>query len=127
MPPNPRKEDESGFPQLLNFLQHGLREKKEQHLALELLQVVSSGTQMVLQPNIDSEKQIVDTFLAVGNARKSELQSGADKIKAGFDKWDEDSRPQILKNFKRTVEDLKLGTKHRLANELDYTLQSPNF
>ena len=120
------KDEASGFPQLLDFFQHGLRVEKEEHLALELLQVVSSGTQMVLQPRIGSEKQVIDTFLAVSNDQKSELQKVTDQITTGVDKWDKVDRPQILeKDFKRDVADLHRKTRHRLANELNSSLQSP--
>ena len=114
--------EDSGFPRLLEFFHGSLQEEKEKRLAQKLLGLISSVTQTILRPSIESEREI---FTEQRKEKLDELVSEIKAVDSNFNKWSRETYPQVVKTFTDKSADLKLSTQNQLSSQLDYGRNSP--
>ena len=112
----------SGFPELYDFFSGKLIIEKEKVLAHQLLGYIREATLGTLQPSIISEVQIFETE---GKEELAQLTREAGEIQKGFTHWEQQTYPQIVKDFNDSANALRRNTHSELQNELEYGSNSP--
>ena len=115
-------QQDSGFPQLLNFFNTTLFREKDERLARTLLMPISDVTEKTLIPSLDQEKNV---FEMESKEKLDQLHQESSEAKKRFVDWVQNEMPQSLRAFDNSAADLRRETSHRLQNELDFTPTAP--
>ena len=115
-------QQDSGFPQLLNFFNTTLFREKDERLARTLLMPISDVTEKRLLPSLDQEKNV---FEMESKEKLDQLHQESSEAKKRFVDWVQNEMPQSLRAFDNSAADLRRETSHRLQNELDFAPTAP--
>ena len=107
--------EESGFPALENFFREELLRAKEERSARKLLEGILDQTRAIHQ-KIAGELQL---FQQTGPAELEELARQATDNESRFATWEQETYPQLVKDFNTRADRLRQDTLAQLKTALD--------
>ena len=107
--------EQSGFPALDNFFREELLREKEERSARKLLGQILAETEAIYQ-NIAGELQL---FQKTGPAELDELARQATDNESRFATWEQETYPQLVKDFNTRADRFRQDTLAQLKTALD--------
>jgi hypothetical protein len=113
--------DLSGYPAILDFIQHKLLPNKERHISLKLKKNLASFS-TTAEHKLEGKLQI---YRAQTKSNFEALEDKYKSAKSTFDKWQSGKQQDVLSDLLRQSQDVVRNTRQRLLEDLNASRFGP--